>query len=141
MSPVRVAVVAVSPQARASLQALVEAAPALDFAGSAADTAGIADRFAGDVPDVVVIELEPQAGDLPVPEAGRDSAAPALVLLTDEADSEWIHEALGASATALLPRGATPSVPGDPRQAAGGAQGTSPDGIRGSDRNAHPTRA
>ncbi|CAN7742070.1 response regulator transcription factor [Cupriavidus necator] len=108
MSPVRVAVVAASPQARASLQALVEAAPALDFAGSAADTAGIADRFAGDVPDVVVVELEPQAGDLPAPEAGRDPAAPALVLLTDETDSDWIHDVLGASATALLPRDATP---------------------------------
>ncbi|WP_454754336.1 response regulator transcription factor [Cupriavidus necator] len=108
MSPVRVAVVAASPQARASLQALVEAAPALDFAGSAADAAAIADRFAGDVPDVVVVELEPQAGDLPVPEADRDPATPAQVLLTDEADSDWIHEALGGSAMALLPRGATP---------------------------------
>lgn len=108
MSPVRVAVVAASPQARASLQALVDAAPALDFAGSAADAAVIADRFAGDVPDVVVVEVEPQAADLPAPEADRDPAAPALVLLTDEADSDWIHEALGSSAMALLPRGATP---------------------------------
>lgn len=108
MSPVRVAVVAASPQARASLQALVDAAPALDFAGSAADAAVIADRFAGDVPDVVVVELEPQAGDLPALEADRDPATPGLVLLTDEADSDWIHEALGSSAMALLPRDATP---------------------------------
>lgn len=108
MRPVRVAVVAASPQARASLHALVDAAPALDFAGSAADAAAIADRFAGDVPDVVVVELEPQAGDLPAPEADRDPATPALVLLTDEADSDWIHEALGGGAMALLPRDATP---------------------------------
>jgi DNA-binding NarL/FixJ family response regulator len=60
------------------------------------------------VPDVVVVELEPQAGDLPAPEAGRDPAAPALVLLTDETDSDWIHDVLGARATALLPRDATP---------------------------------
>ncbi|MEM5431035.1 response regulator transcription factor [Cupriavidus oxalaticus] len=108
MSPVRVAVVAASPQARTSLQALVDAAPGLDFAGSAADAAVIADRFASELPDVLLVELEPLAGDLPAPEAGRDPATPALVLLTDEADSVWIHEALTASAMALLPRSATP---------------------------------
>ncbi|MGU7774476.1 LuxR C-terminal-related transcriptional regulator [Burkholderia sp. MR1-5-21] len=108
MSPVRVAVVAASPQARASLQALVDAAPALDFAGSAADTAAICDRFAGELPDVVLVELEPQGGDLPAPGADRSLATPALVLLTDDADSDWIHEALAGGATALLPRGATP---------------------------------
>jgi len=108
MSPLRVAVVAASPQVRASLQALVDATPTLDFAGSAADVAAIADRFAGDLPDVVVEELEPQAGDLPAPGADRHPAMPALVLLTDEADSDWIHDALAGGATALLPRGATP---------------------------------
>jgi DNA-binding NarL/FixJ family response regulator len=107
-SPARVAVVAASPQARASLQALVEAAPGLDFAGSAADAAAIADRFAGELPDVVLVELEPLVGDLPAPEAGRNPAMPALVLLADEADCVWIHEALTGSATALLPRSATP---------------------------------
>jgi len=108
MSPLRVAVVAASPQARASLQALVDATSTLDFAGSAADVVAIADRFAGDLPDVVVVELEPQAGDLPAPGADRHPAMPALVLLTDEADSDWIHDALAGGATALLPRGATP---------------------------------
>ncbi|RQS62952.1 DNA-binding response regulator [Burkholderia sp. Bp8963] len=108
MSPLRVAVVAASPQARASLQALVDATPALDFAGSAADVAAIADRFASELPDVVVAELEPQGGDLPAPGADRHPAMPALVLLTDEADSDWIHDALAGGATALLPRGATP---------------------------------
>ncbi|GAB3625848.1 LuxR family transcriptional regulator [Pandoraea terrae] len=108
MSPLRVAVVAASPQARASLQALVEATPALEFAGSAVDTAVIADRFAGELPDVVLVELEPQAADIPAPGVDRDPATPALVLLTDEADSTWIHVALAGGATALLPRGATP---------------------------------
>ncbi|MBV8157872.1 MAG: response regulator transcription factor [Dyella sp.] len=108
MSPLRVAVVAASPQARASLQALVDATSTLDFAGSAADVVAIADRFAGDLPDVVVVELGPQAGDLPAPGTGDHPAMPALVLLTDEADSDWIHDALAGGATALLPRGATP---------------------------------
>ncbi|WP_084910083.1 LuxR C-terminal-related transcriptional regulator [Burkholderia ubonensis] len=108
MSPVRVAVVAASPQARASLQALVDATPTLDFAGSAADVAALADRLAGELPDVVLVELEPQAGDLPALGADRHPAMPALVLLTDEADSDWIHDALAGGATALLPRGATP---------------------------------
>lgn len=110
MSPVRVAVVAASPQTRAGLQALVEAAPTLDFAGSAADAAVIAEPFAGELPDVVLVDLEPQAGDLPAPGANRDPATPALVLLTDEADSAWIREALAGTggATALLPRSATP---------------------------------
>ena len=107
MSPVRVAVIAASPQARASLQALVDAAPTLNFAGSAADAALISDHFVRELPDVVLVELEPQAGDFPVPGADRHLAAPALVLLTDDADSDWIHEALAGGATALLPRGAT----------------------------------
>ncbi|MBN3787271.1 response regulator transcription factor [Burkholderia sp. Ac-20353] len=108
MSPLRVAVVAASPQARASLQALVDATPTLDFAGSAADVAAIADRIASEWPDVVVAELAPQAGDLPAPGADRHPAMTALVLLTDDADSDWIHDALAGGATALLPRGATP---------------------------------
>ncbi|KIP15009.1 helix-turn-helix transcriptional regulator [Burkholderia ubonensis] len=108
MSPLRVAVVAASSQARASLQALVDATPTLDFAGSAADAAAIADRFAGEWPDVVLVELEPQAGDWPMSGADRHPAMPALVLLTDDADGDWIHDALAGGATALLPRGATP---------------------------------
>ncbi len=107
MSPVRVAVVAASPQARASLQALVDAAPTLNFAGSAADAAVISDHFVNELPDVVLVELEPQAGDLPMPGVDRHLATPALVVLTDDADSDWIHEALAGGATALLPRGAT----------------------------------
>ncbi|MGU7780829.1 LuxR C-terminal-related transcriptional regulator [Burkholderia sp. PU8-34] len=107
MSSIRVAVVAASPQARASLQALVDATPALDFAGSAADAAVIFDHFVSELPDVVLVELEPQAGDLPAPRADRNLATPALVLLTDDADSDWMHEAWAGGATALLTRSAT----------------------------------
>jgi DNA-binding NarL/FixJ family response regulator len=111
LSPVRVAVIAASPQARASLQALVDAAPALDFAGSAADAAAVADCFAGELPDVVLVDLEPQAGEAGewlALQVNRDPGTPALALLTDEADGDWVHEALAGGATALLPRGATP---------------------------------
>jgi DNA-binding NarL/FixJ family response regulator len=89
LSPVRVAVIAASPQARASLQALVDAAPALEFAGSAADAAAVADCFAGELPDVVLVDLEPQAGEAGewlALQVNRDPGTPALALLTDEAD-------------------------------------------------------
>jgi len=108
MSPVRVAVIADSPQVRASLQALVEASPALRFAGSAADAEMLADCLAGSVPNVVVIDVEPEASD--TLKAGFDlgHVPSALVLLTDEADSDWILDALPGGATAILPRDAMP---------------------------------
>ncbi len=108
MGPVRVAVIAYLPQVRASLQALVEASPALRFAGSAGDAEMLADCLAGSVPDVVVIDVEPEASD--APKAGFDQAhAPsALVLLTDEGDGDWILDALPGDAIAILPRDAMP---------------------------------
>jgi DNA-binding NarL/FixJ family response regulator len=108
MSPVRVAVIADSPPVRASLQALVEAAPTLAFVGSAADAETLAGCFAGSLPDVVVIDLEPAASDAPWSGLDAAHAPPALVLLADETDSDWIHESLPAIATAILPRDATP---------------------------------
>ncbi|RDK00877.1 helix-turn-helix transcriptional regulator [Paraburkholderia lacunae] len=107
-SPVRVAIIADSPQVRASLQALVEASPTLRFAGSAADARMLADRLAGSVPDVIVFDAEPEASD--APKAGFDigHSPSALVMLTDEADSEWILDALPGDATAILPRDAMP---------------------------------
>src|SRR5258708_38615501 len=98
MSPVRVAVIADSPQVRASLQALVEASPALRFAGSAADAEMLADCLAGEVPNVVVIDVEPEASD--APKAGFDlrHAPSALVLLTDVADRDCIPDALTTGA-------------------------------------------
>lgn len=106
---VRVAVIADSPQVRASLQALVESRPTLGFAGSAADAKALADCLAGSVPDVVVIDVEPESSDEPAA-AGLDAGhtASALVLLTDEIDSEWILEASPCDAAAILPRDATP---------------------------------
>jgi DNA-binding NarL/FixJ family response regulator len=108
MGSVRVAVIADSPRVRASLQALVEASPALRFAGSAADAEMLADCLAGSVPEVVVIDVELEASD--APKAGFDlgHAASALVLLIDEADSDWILDALPGDAIAILPRDAMP---------------------------------
>jgi DNA-binding NarL/FixJ family response regulator len=108
MGPVRVAVIADSPRVRASLQALVEASPALRFAGSAADAEMLADCLAGSVAEVVVIDVELEASD--APKAGFDlgHAASALVLLIDEADSDWILDALPGDAIAILPRDAMP---------------------------------
>jgi DNA-binding NarL/FixJ family response regulator len=108
IGPVRVAVIADSQRVRASLQALVEASPALRFAGSAADAEMLADCLAGSVPEVVVIDVELEASD--APKAGFDlgHAASALVLLIDEADSDWILDALPGDAIAILPRDAMP---------------------------------
>jgi DNA-binding NarL/FixJ family response regulator len=108
MGSVRVAVIADSPRVRASLQALVEASPALRFAGSAADAEMLADCLAGSVPEVVVIDVELEASD--APKAGFDlgHTASALVLLIDEADSDWILDALPGDAIAILPRDAMP---------------------------------
>ncbi|TDG10316.1 response regulator transcription factor [Paraburkholderia guartelaensis] len=105
MGPVRVAIIAASPQVRASLQAIVEAEPALAFLGSAAD----AETLAGTAPDVVVADNEPEASDAlkTLFEPGR--APPALVLLLDDADSDGFLEELPAEATAILSRNVMPA--------------------------------
>ena len=88
MDPIRVAVIAESPPVRASLQALVEASPALRFAGSAAQPDMLADCIAGSVPNVVVIDVEPEASDAPRAEFDLARTPSTLVLLTDEAAAE-----------------------------------------------------
>nr|WP_244197593.1 response regulator transcription factor [Caballeronia ptereochthonis] len=108
MAPVRVAVIAESPHVRASLQALVEASPALGFAGSAADAEMLADGLAGSVPDVVVIDMEPDASDAPKTAFDLAHSPPALVLLIDDTDSDWPLDALPGDAMAILPRNAMP---------------------------------
>jgi DNA-binding NarL/FixJ family response regulator len=105
--PLRVAVMAASSQVRAGVKALVDAHPAFGFLCGAADVETLADRLAGSVPDVVVIDVEPDSGDAqkPLVELG----APALVLLIDEPDSDGILDAPPADAMAILPRNATPA--------------------------------
>jgi DNA-binding NarL/FixJ family response regulator len=108
MRPVQVAVIAESPQTRASLQALVEASEALGFAGSATDAEMLAESLAGSVPDVIVIDTEPETSDALKAAFDLGHAPPALVFLTDDADSDWVLDALPADATAILPRNAMP---------------------------------
>ncbi|HEX7909385.1 MAG TPA: response regulator transcription factor [Paraburkholderia sp.] len=108
-SPIRVAVIADAPQARARLQALVDATPALVFAGSAADSDSLARCLAGSLPDVLVIDLEPEAAEALGAGFDADHAPPALVLLSDEADGDWSHEALQGNVMAILSRDATHS--------------------------------
>ncbi|QCP49351.1 response regulator transcription factor [Trinickia violacea] len=109
MGPVRVAVIAVSSQLRASLQTLVEGNPALGFLGSAADAETLADCLAGSVPDVLVTDIEPDVSDALKTLFELGHAPPALVLLIDDPDSDWILDALPADATAILPRNAMPA--------------------------------
>jgi len=106
--PVQVAVIADSPQVCASLQALIEANPALAFAGSAPDAETLADRLAGLTPDVIVIDVEHEASEALKAALDLGHATPALVVLTDDAHSDAIIEALAGDATAILPRDARP---------------------------------
>ena len=64
MGPVRVAVIAASSQGRADLQTIIDAHPALAFVDSAADADALAKNLAGSVPDVLLIDNEPGAGDV-----------------------------------------------------------------------------
>ncbi|MPW21036.1 DNA-binding response regulator [Paraburkholderia sp. CNPSo 3157] len=109
MAPMRVAVIAASSLVRASLQTLVEANPALRFLGSAADAETLVDCLAGSVPDVVVTDIEPDVSDALKTLFELAHATPALVLLSDDTDSDWILDAPPADAVAILPRNAMPA--------------------------------
>ncbi|APA89785.1 response regulator transcription factor (plasmid) [Paraburkholderia sprentiae WSM5005] len=108
-APLRVAVIATSWQERVSLQALVEANPAFEFLGSAADAEKLVDCLAGSVPDVVVTDIAPEASDALKTLFELSHALPSLVLLSDDPDSDWILDALPADAAAILPRNAMPA--------------------------------
>jgi DNA-binding NarL/FixJ family response regulator len=109
MAPVRVAVIAASSQVRACLQTLVEATPALEFLGSAADAETLVDCLAGSVPAVVVTDIEPDASDTlkTLFQFGRPPLS--LVLLSDDPDSDRILDGLAADVAAILPHNAMPA--------------------------------
>jgi DNA-binding NarL/FixJ family response regulator len=109
MAPVRVVVIAASWQERASLEALVEARPALEFLGSAADAEALAERLAGSAPDVVVADIAPEASDALRALLELSHARPSLVLLSDDPESDWALDTLPAAAVAVLPRSAMPA--------------------------------
>lgn len=109
MGPVSVAVIAASSQVRASLQTLVEADSRFAFLGSAPDAETLADRLAGSVPDVLVTDTEPDSSDALKTLSELGLARPALVLMLDDPDSDWVLDALVADAMAILTRNATPA--------------------------------
>jgi len=97
---IRVLIAARSAMTRAGLESLVASAPGLQLAGSYAD-ASAAEALH---PDVLVAAgaLE----DLPAPNA----RAPAIVLLSSEAQPAFTHEAFKLGVRAVLPRDAPPGA-------------------------------
>jgi DNA-binding NarL/FixJ family response regulator len=125
----RVLVAAASPVVRAGLEALVRAGAGtaagelpFEVVGSVAgDAAAVGDAVERLRPDVVLLEVERQ-GDAPgggslapaavlaaVASGDAPRAAPAAVLLAEEADGAWAADALRSGARAVLPRGASAS--------------------------------
>ncbi|WP_321915216.1 response regulator transcription factor [Paraburkholderia sp. J11-2] len=109
MGAVRVAVIAASSQVRENLQTIVEAHPAFSVMGSAADADTLVESLAGSVPDVVVIDSEPDESDPLKALFEREHAPPGLVLLLDDLDSDWVLDALRTDAAAILSRNVTPA--------------------------------
>ena len=85
---------------RAGLEALVSADPAIELAGSFPDLSSAEELH----PDVILSALPFE--DLAAP---HDGQAPAIVLLSDDQQPAWTHEALRAGVRAVLPRDAKPA--------------------------------
>jgi DNA-binding NarL/FixJ family response regulator len=84
---------------RAGLEALVAADPEIELAGSFPDLSPVETLR----PDVILAALPFEELALP-----QDGHAPAIVLLSDDAQPSWTHEALQAGVRAVLPRDAAP---------------------------------
>jgi len=95
---IRVLVRALTPLAASGLVRMIESDPELAVVDGKDDAPE---------PDVVLVEVDPEADtsrDAPV-EAAAGSAP--VVLLADDPAAEWITEAIAAGARAVLPRGVT----------------------------------
>ena len=97
----RVLVVASSAIARAGLETLLRNTGAVDVVGSAADWS----EFSGEEPDVIVIDWEHGADEVPDELA---DLPPAVLLLVDDPDRSWTAEALRSGVKAVLPRQSNP---------------------------------
>ena len=86
---------------RAGLEALVSSDPAIELAGSFSDVSS-ADALR---PDVILAAVPFE--DLAPP---QDAHAPAIVLLSNEAQPVWTQEALRLGVRAVLPRDASPAA-------------------------------
>lgn len=104
-----VLVAAPSTVVRAGLEALINASQSLAVVGSVSDETTLGQQVEELQPDVVLMELE-QHVDEPMQALlahSEESYAPALVILTDDAEGSWMLEALQRSAVrGLLPRDA-----------------------------------
>jgi two-component system, NarL family, response regulator YdfI len=127
----RVVVSASSSLLRAGLESVVRASPGLELAGTAASFASLTQRVEALGPDVVLVALEAHNEDalatllgdepaeeldpapqqkgevLPLPNPSLGGFPP-LVVLSENAESAWIAEALRSGVRAVLPRDSTP---------------------------------
>ena len=99
----RVLVVASSSIARAGLETLLRNTGAVDVIGSAADWR----QYSGEEPDVIVVDWDHGADELP-DELADLGPVSALLLLVDDPGQSWTAEALRSGARAVLPRQSNP---------------------------------
>ena len=99
----RVLVVASSAIARAGLETLLRNTGAVELIGSAADW----NEYSGDEPDVIVMDWDSSADELPQELADLPPSA-ALLVLADDPNQSWTAEALRSGVRAVLPRHSTP---------------------------------
>ena len=97
----RVLVVASSAIARAGLESLLRSTGAVEVIGSAPDW----NEFSGEEPDVIVVDWEHGADEVPEELADLPSAA---LLLVDDPGRSWTAEALRSGVRAVLPRHSNP---------------------------------
>lgn len=105
---IRVVLAAPTAVLRAGLEALLQANPAVEIAGSESPGKQLATAVAQAQPDVLVVEPDRLDGES-FEELLELASGPApVVLLADAPDSGWIAEALRAGIRAVLPTRATP---------------------------------
>ena len=108
---IRVLVAASQDVVRAGLEALVASDPALGVVGRSRGGAALAEDIADAAPDVVLLEIGWQRGEMDWAALPHDELThiPALVVLSDDAQGAWVGPALRAGVHAVLPRDATAS--------------------------------
>ncbi len=106
---IRVLVAAAQDVVRAGLEALVASDPALAIVGRSRAGAALIRDITDAAPDVVLLELGWQGGEVDWAALPHDDLThiPALVVLSDDAQGTWVGQALRAGVHAVLPRDAT----------------------------------
>ena len=106
----RVLVAATNSIVRAGLESILRASPDLAVVDSSSDVATLAALIENHSPDVVLMELG-RHDDEPVSEKllalGVSPPVPAIVILADDLQGDWMTEALRLGVQAVLPRSAT----------------------------------